>query len=940
MANTNANTLFIYKNQIGGGIKPTITGFTPTSGEALSTFVTVTGAGFTSVSGVTLGTLQLPSYTVINANTLVFRVPNMTGTGIIGIANQFGTLGYSAQSFTVTGLAQVPTIFALTPQAASVGQTINISGTGFNTIAANNTVFFGRMKATVTGASATLLNVIVPTGAANDFIRVTNTINQLTGESQKQFVVTFNGPNTIIAASFASRVNVVADNNSYHTVFADLDGDGRNDMLVTGGNNNRFSYHRNTGTGTNFNFFANRQLIGVSFPYKLCVADFDADGRLDVAISSHNTNFIEVFKNISSPGAIAFAPSVQFATGTNPAGIEAADIDRDGAMDIIVSNYGTNSISVFRNSQIVNTITSSSFNSKLDFTTQLSNYNISVGDIDGDGWEDVVAATLNTNQISVLRNISSIGNVQFATKVDVTTQNTPYDIKLYDIDNDGKLDIISSHSGDQLISVLRNISVTNTITAASFAPRVNYSTGSSAFGLALTDIDGDGRTDVAVSNQNSPYNLSFFKNNTTGAGINAATFAPRLDIPLTNNRGYYLGFGDIDGDGKDDLGTNILNNAQVGLFRNQSAAAPSISGFNPTSGQAGVSVFTLTGSELLGVNRLSIGGGFVQNFISKTDNQLVVRVPAAAQTGNIVLQNIFGATTTSVGVFTITAPYPYPSISGITPIYNGVGNQVNISGNNFSSVAGNNIVYFGAARATVTGFSTNLVTALMPSGATYNALTLLNKDNGISLTGANYLQTPYLTFTGANTINGNTFGARIDIVTPNTGTAGAAADFDNDGKNDIVVGYNSQITIYRNNSTAGTLAGTSFTPSNFAISGNPFDLKVVDIDNDGRLDIVIGNQNSNSFGVLRNISTGVGNIAFAPVVTFQTLPSSTNRGISAVDVDLDGYIDVVVTEVISGANVISVYRNTGTSGTINGANFSERYTVANLASFSPIDVEW
>lgn len=938
IANSSSNVLHVYKNQIGNGTIPTITGFTPTSGLALATFVTVSGSGFTSVSGVTLANIPT-TYTLVNSTTLILRVPNSTISGKIGIANSFGTVGFSSADFTVTGAAPVPRIANILPYTAAVGTSVVITGTGFDANPANNTVFFGRIKATVTGANTTSLNVVVPVGASFDFVRVMNNLSQLTGESTKQFTITFAGPNTITSASFAPRVNIIADNNNFHTVFADLDGDGRNDMLATGGSNNRFMYYRNTGTGSNFNSFGARQLIGESFPYKLTVGDYDSDGRLDVALTSHNTNFLTIYRNTSSIGTISFAAGVQFSTGTNPAGVETADFDNDGLLDIVVTNFGTNTISIFRNNGIVGAINTNSFAARQDLTSEFSNYNISLGDIDNDGKVDIIAGSQNVNIISVFRNISNAGNIVFSPKVNINSLSLPWDVKLADIDRDGKLDILSTHPNVSFISIYRNISSVGTITASSFASRVDYNSSVSPYGLGLTDIDGDGRVDIAVTHNSVPYNISLFRNLSTVGGISAASLAPRVDIPLTNGQGYYPGFGDIDGDGKDDLGTNVLNNAQIGLFRNLSSPAPTITGFSPTSGQAGVDRVTLTGDALASVSRISIGGGVTQSIISATNNTLVFRLPASATTGQIIAQNGFGFTGTSTGTFTISSSYPYPSIAGIAPIYNSVGNSVSINGTNFSASAANNIVYFGAMRGTVTGASTTNVTASIPAGATYEALTLLNRDNGNSLTGANYLQIPSLTFAGANTINGNTFAPRFDINDGNGGQSSAAADFDGDGRNDIVIAYNSQVKVYRNTSINGTLAGTSFVPSTFNTFVSPFDVATADIDNDGRLDIIVGNQSSNSFVILRNISTGIGNIAFAPSVNIITSASSTNRSIGASDIDLDGYIDIVLNEIITGSNRVTIYRNAGLQGTITGNSFTENYTLVDLASVQPNDFE-
>src|SRR5471030_1583932 len=86
-------------------------------------------------------------------------------------------------------LAATPAITSFSPASGPVGTSVTITGSGFNTTAANNIVFFGATVAQVTSASATILTVIVPAGATYQPISVLNGGTQLTGYSAKPFVV-------------------------------------------------------------------------------------------------------------------------------------------------------------------------------------------------------------------------------------------------------------------------------------------------------------------------------------------------------------------------------------------------------------------------------------------------------------------------------------------------------------------------------------------------------------------------------------------------------------------------------------------------------------------------------------------------------------------------------------------------------------------------------
>ena len=66
-----------------------------------------------------------------------------------------------------------------------------------------------------------------------------------------------------------------------------------------------------------------------------------------------------------------------------------------------------------------------------------------------------------------------------------------------------------------------------------------------------------------------------------------------------------------------------------------------------------------------------------------------------------------------------------PIITSFSPVSAKPGDAVTLTGTNFNVTPGNNIVFFGATRATVTAASAMSVTVTVPSGATYAPLTLL-----------------------------------------------------------------------------------------------------------------------------------------------------------------------------------------------------------------------
>ncbi|MDX2189123.1 MAG: FG-GAP-like repeat-containing protein [Bacteroidota bacterium] len=937
-ANTNANTINIFKNQIGNGQVPTITGFNPSSGLALSTFVTVTGNGFSSASGVTLANVPVASFNVINANTMVFRVPNSTISGKIGIANQFGTVGLSTADFTVTGAAPIPNITNIIPYSGNTGSSVVISGSGFDLTPNNNIVFFGAMSANVVSASANSLTVTVPNGATNENVRVSNISSGLIGESYKPFVTTFPNSGTITGATFAPRVDIPSEVNVIATILADLDGDGKNDLIASNYNYNTIWVYRNTGTGANLaTQFAPKQIFTTgSYAYKMTTGDIDGDGKIDLVVSNYNNASVSIFKNTSSIGGISLAPKVDFITGTNPTGVKLADLDKDGALDLIVANYNTSGFfSVFKNTNILGTITGNTFASRQDFTCDYYAYDITVGDIDKDGLQDIAIGTQNTNIIGVFKNISSSGSISFNPKVSVISQFYPWDVKLSDIDGDDFLDLVVSNSSYSTISVLRNTGTIGTITASNFAARQDYNSTSSNYSLALCDIDGDGKIDITNAS-NGIQTVSVLRNVSTSGGINVNSLSPKIDFQTNIGNSYYHTFGDITGDGLPEMIVPQYSSGTISIFKNMTAPNPTITGFSPQTGTINVDIITVSGFGLNGVTKIQVGSGLTSNVTSLGSNTLIFKVPLLATTGLITATNSFNASSISIATFTVLGLSPLPIVTSVSPINTSNSDIITLSGSGFGTVLGQNVVYIGAERVVVQSVNQNQITVQNQIGTNNGAISVINTISGLQGIANQFVNN---TFSGPNTIVGASFAPYVSTTTNWNSYISEIADLDGDGKNDLIsAGYgNNSISVFRNVSSVG---GFSFaTRQDFTVGTNPFGLAVADFDNDGRKDIAVGNYSSGNISLFKNIST-IGNIAFATRVDIITTSFSPYGFISSGDLDGDGFLDLAISGYYNSSIVL--LKNQGIVGTITGASFGNRFDItgySNMYDAQIVDVD-
>ncbi|MCA6420813.1 MAG: VCBS repeat-containing protein, partial [Cytophagales bacterium] len=228
-----------------------------------------------------------------------------------------------------------PVITSFTPTSGPVGTSVTISGTGFSSTPVNNIVYFGATRAAVTTATATQLNVAVPIGAT--YQPITLLVNGLVGYSKFPFSTTYPGWGKVDATSFLPKVDVATG--TFHTSLAigDLDGDGKADLAVTT-SINVVSIFRNTGTSGVISYAAQINFPTGLYPASVAIGDLDGDGKADLAVTNRGSNTISVFRNTGTPGAISYAAKIDFATGSRPRSIAFGDLDQDGRTDLAVTN--------------------------------------------------------------------------------------------------------------------------------------------------------------------------------------------------------------------------------------------------------------------------------------------------------------------------------------------------------------------------------------------------------------------------------------------------------------------------------------------------------------------------------------------------------------------------------------------------------------------------
>ena len=480
-----------------------------------------------------------------------------------------------------------PIIQSFTPASGPIGTQVTITGNSFSTNPAKNIVFFGGTTASVQSATTTSLVVTVPAGAAYQPISVVNTETNLIGSAAYPFEVTFNTGvgQTITPTFFSAKADFTTGNNPGGMVgVADIDGDGKPDLIVVNRSINTFSILRNTSTNAQPSFAAKVDFATDSTPSAVAIGDLDGDGKPDIVITNMFTNKISIYKNTATSGSInaaSLGAKISFIADTVslPTSVAIGDLDGDGKPDLAVVNSFNNTVSVLKNIAAAGILDSTSFAAAVDFTTGLGPTCVALADMDGDGKLDLIVSNLNAKSISVLRNkiaSNSIDTTSFAAKIDFPVGTGPNALAIGDLNGDGKPDIAVANQGSNTVSILRNIANAGAFTTASLAAKFDLSSsGASPYFVSIGNVDSDSLPDIVVTNLISN-NVSVIKNNYTSGTLLASSFVPAVSF-ATNTYPFSAAITDVDGDGKADLLVPDYGKSSVSVFHNAGSTALPVS---------------------------------------------------------------------------------------------------------------------------------------------------------------------------------------------------------------------------------------------------------------------------------------------------------------------------------------------------------------------------
>ncbi len=653
--------------------------------------------------------------------------------------------------------------------------------------------------------SVVLTNIIVPTNMAGS---APPELLTTTGLGNSVEVFTNNGKGNFVLVT-----NVPAGSGPGWLAVADLNGDGRLDVVVANLLTNFLTILTNDGHGG---------LVVSSSPaidapaFCVVAADVNGDGKPDlIAGNTFTSNTLSVLTNDGHGGFVVSSKPV---VGLAPATIVAADINGDGKVDLMCVNNGSNSVSVLTNDG------SGGFVLAATLPVGPSPEALVAADINGDGKPDLICADEGDNKFFVYTNTGSGGFI-FASTNSLSTNSSPTSIQAVDLNGDGKLELVCEEF-DGTIQVLTNngasgfgVTLTTTLKGGTELSE----------GLALADINGDGKPDVISADTfdstiwlllNSPtYEGTFLGDGShltsltasniigilpqsalAGTYSNAVTF----NNAAGNFSGNFSGSFSGNGSGLQNLNASQLtsgtvpsaamggvysgivdfgngNNVFSGLFNGDGSGLLNLNASHLTTG-------TITGSVLNGAD----GSGLVNLNFSQLAGTLPNSALAGTYSGAVLFNNasfnIFDGTffgngngLANLNASQLTGVVPNASLSGTYPnalTLNNAGNSFTGNGSGLTSL---NASQLGSGTVPDGRLSANV--ALRAGGNTFNGTQIITNGSvgiGTTSTGANNVQINPTFFTANGyglVVDRTDFGEDIQVTRTNgQGGIGLAID--------------------------------------------------------------------------------------------------------------------------------------------------------------------
>lgn len=374
---------------------------------------------------------------------------------------------------------------------------------------------------------------------------------------------------------------------THSVAMVDLDGDGHLDVVATASHDARVAIL--WGQGDRQFSDGPRLVTDAGLPKHAAAGDFNGDGCMDLAVAIERGNLnqgVAVFLG-DGPDCRSFSEATYFeaceatvgpALTTSTHQVAIGDLNGDGHLDLVAACWETPNVAILEGDGNGEFAAPERIPTPIDGPTGDNDLHaVVIADLNGDGHDDIAIAALGRSEALVF---ISQGDFDFDEPAGYGTGLSPHGITVHDVNGDGHLDLVTANQSGNNVSVLLNRG------DGTFEPSEDYDVGLGATpkDVAIGDLNGDGLPDIVVANSygNQPRegvglvdtDLSILYG--TGDGEFAA--AQTLPLDLTP---FDIEILDIDGDGLLDLAVANWDSDDVKILYNSGVPAAFETGVVP-----------------------------------------------------------------------------------------------------------------------------------------------------------------------------------------------------------------------------------------------------------------------------------------------------------------------------------------------------------------------
>lgn len=653
--------------------------------------------------------------------------------------------------------------------------------------------------------------------------------------------------------TFNARVSLDTTGHGYGTALVDLNNDGNLDLAYSDWSNNVLNVQLGDGSG-NFGVITSYAAAG---GYEISFGDFNGDGNSDIAVASYDVDKLTV---LLGNGNGTLKAAVSYASNDKPGTMTAVDFNGDGLTDVALGNALEDYSTVY----LANSDGSFKASKGVYLSSDAHPGGVVSGDFNEDGVVDLVFSDVDDANLTVHFGHSSVPTFEADGSYDAMTSinigGNVYDTQFADIENDGILDLIST---DQSSGTLWVQTGNGDGTFKSGTSYGGFGIGSELY-LSTGDTDGDGYNDISVSDSSGL--LVNFTNNHLGSFTASATMTPSSGTGR-------MQLVDVTGDGDLDLVGRGNNAGDIFVYRgNGNGTFNAVISFADGVARDNLVMTDIDGDGKIDIVSADSNDNQVSILHGNGNGTFSVLATLAAYDPSAVTVNDFNADGVS-DVFVVQRG----SVHGEGVVYLGNSGGATYSGPVTYSVGDSpDMVYSG-------DYNGDGIKDILVSHTDKYGTMLLGNGDGSFRTGLSFT-------TGVPVLGDSTFTPLSDFFSGINPSAIATGDLNHDGHVDLAL-LDDSSTFHIH---FGYGDGTFVDDWSYSIPGSTQDIKLGDMNGDGNLDVITGNNSGSELFINFGNSDG----SFQDSVSFSS--GATLNFITLADVNNDRKQDILVAAGFTG----------------------------------------